>query len=243
MTNNMTYNIINRTIDFNGMVDVWIDSVPNGLHCSGILILIVDPWSSTCTKPLLIYRNKLLLPVIVLQCAFREIVIGVLCWAFTAFSLGVGCMSASPLGMWDVRQVRVFNFDSHLGVVQNNCKHVVATSTDTHTMLARDPHFPRTDCISLKPSFSLSRPPCVGKQAASVSECSPLEVVRVEDVRAVVDDTLVAREWGAETVDQSLVPGPNVREQPLVIHGFATLVVHSFTLSSPEGLSDLLTMS
>ena len=65
----------------------------------------------------------------------------------------------------------------------------------------------------------------------------------VEGVRAVVDDMLVAREWEAEIADHSLVPGPNVRERPLVMRGFATLVVHSFTLSSPEGFSDLLRMS
>jgi hypothetical protein len=67
--------------------------------------------------------------------------------------------------------------------------------------------------------------------------------VCVEGVRAVVDDMLVAREWEAEIADHSLVPGPNVRERPLVMRGFATLVVHSFTLSSPEGFSDLLRMS
>jgi len=116
----MTYNIINRTIDFDGMVDMWIDGVPNGLHCSDILILVVDPWTSTCAKPLLVRRNELLSPVIVLQCTFRKITIGVLRWAFTAFSLGMGYTSTSPLGMWDAR---VFNFDGHLGVAQNNRKH------------------------------------------------------------------------------------------------------------------------
>jgi hypothetical protein len=109
------HDIINRAINFNCMVNVQIHSIPNCLHCGKVLILVVDPWSSTCSKPLLIHSNELLLPVIILQCALREIAIHILCWVFTTLNLSLSCMPTSLLGTGDVR---VFNFNCHLEVTQ-----------------------------------------------------------------------------------------------------------------------------
>ena len=111
----VTHDIINRAISFNCVINVRIHGVPNRLHCGKVLILAVDPWSGTCSKPLLICSNELLSPVIILQCALREIAIPVLRWAFTTLNLGLSCMPTSLLGTCDVR---VFDFNCHLEVTQ-----------------------------------------------------------------------------------------------------------------------------
>ena len=109
----VTHDIINRAINFNCVVNVQIHSIPNCLHCGKVLILIVDPWSSTCSKPLLICSNELLLPVIIVQCTLREIAIRILCWAFTTLNLSLSCTPTSLLGMCDVK---VLDFNCHLEV-------------------------------------------------------------------------------------------------------------------------------
>jgi hypothetical protein len=113
ITIKVTHNIINRAINFDGVINVQIYSIPDCLHHGKVLVLVADPWSSTCSKPLLICSDELLLPVIIVQCALREIAICILCWAFTTLDLSLSYTPTLLLGM---HNVRVLDFDCHLEV-------------------------------------------------------------------------------------------------------------------------------
>jgi hypothetical protein len=90
-SNNVTHNAIRKAISINDVVNVGINCPPDDLQCSDAFVLVNDPWLDTCTEPLLICRNELLIPVIIIMYAMRELVFGVLYPVLKAFNAGLIC--------------------------------------------------------------------------------------------------------------------------------------------------------
>lgn len=85
----MTHHAIHKAISINGVVNVRINCPPDDLQCSGAFVRVKDPWLGTCTEPLLIRRNELLIPVIIIMYAMREADTGALHPVLRAFNTGL----------------------------------------------------------------------------------------------------------------------------------------------------------
>jgi hypothetical protein len=88
-SNNVTHYAIRKAISINDVVNVRINCPPDDLQCSDAFILVNDPWFVACTEKLLIRRNELLIPVIIIMYAAREVEIGVLFPVLGAFNAGL----------------------------------------------------------------------------------------------------------------------------------------------------------
>ena len=88
-SNNVTHHAIHKAISINDVVNVRINCPPDDLQCSDAFVLVNDPWLVTCTEKLLICRNELLMPVIIIMYATREAEIGVLYPVLRAFNAGL----------------------------------------------------------------------------------------------------------------------------------------------------------
>lgn len=84
----MTHHAIHKAISINDVVNVRINCPPDDLQCSDAFVLVDGPWLGTCTEKLLIRRNELLIPVIIIMYAAREVEIGVLYPVLGAFNAG-----------------------------------------------------------------------------------------------------------------------------------------------------------
>lgn len=89
-SNNVTHQAIHKAFSINDVVNVRINCPPDDLQCGYVFILANEgPWLLTCTEPLLIRRNKLLMPVTIIVYAMREVGPGVLYPVPRAFNAGL----------------------------------------------------------------------------------------------------------------------------------------------------------
>jgi hypothetical protein len=81
--------MIHKAFGINDVVNVRINCPPDDLQCSDAFVPVNGgPWLVTCTKPLLIRRNELLIPVTIIIYAIREFGPGVLYLVPRAFNAG-----------------------------------------------------------------------------------------------------------------------------------------------------------
>ena len=86
--NNVTHHAIHKAISINDVVNTRINCLPDDLQCNDTFILVNDPWLDTCTEPLVIRRNELLIPVIIIIYATRETGIGAFYPVLRGFNAG-----------------------------------------------------------------------------------------------------------------------------------------------------------
>jgi hypothetical protein len=87
-SDDVAHHAIHKAISINDVVNMRINCLPDDLQCSDTFILVNDPWLDTCTEPLVIRRNELLIPIIIIMYATRETEIGVLYLVLRAFNAG-----------------------------------------------------------------------------------------------------------------------------------------------------------
>ena len=86
--NNVAHYAIRKAISIYDVVNVRINCLPDDLHCSDAFVLVNGPWFVTCTEKLLIRRNELLIPIIIIVCAAREVDLFPVLGAFDAGLIG-----------------------------------------------------------------------------------------------------------------------------------------------------------